>query len=112
MENESTKYIFACNLSELSEGSGKKVVIEDEEIALFREDGQIYALNNFCLHQHKSIIHDGFIEDGFVVCPAHGWKFKLENGKQPGERRGLKSYEVKVEENKVYIKVTKDTFKW
>ena len=51
------------------------------EIAVFKIDSKVFALSNICPHQHTALIYDGFVEDGCVVCPAHGWKFNLRTGK-------------------------------
>ena len=72
MEDGFTK---VCRVSELSENQGKRFLINDVDIAVFKVNGEIFVLNNVCPHQHTSVIYDGFVEDGCVVCPAHGWMF-------------------------------------
>ena len=57
-------------------------------------------------------MYDGFIEEGKVICPAHGWQFDLKTGKIPEGITGLDSYEVKIIQNEVYMKVFKKEFKW
>jgi len=105
-------FSFACSLSDLPSEKGVKVIIDDEEVALFNVKDKVYALSNVCPHQHMSIIQDAFIEDGFVVCPAHGWKFRLEDGMQPDNRNGLRSFETRIVDNSVYVKITKSSFNW
>ena len=109
MEND---FIRVCKLSELNKNSGRKFIVNEMEIAVFKVDEKVFALSNICPHQHSSIIHDGFLEAGHIVCPAHGWKFHLENGKQPGGRRGLDSYQVKIENGEVFVKVFKKSLNW
>ena len=58
------------------------------------------------------IIFDGFIEENKVICPAHGWEFDLETGKQPGGRKGLRVFETFVSEKKLFVKVVPQTFNW
>ncbi len=67
-------------VSELRENQGKRFLINDVDIAVFKVNGEIFVLNNVCPHQHTSIIYDGIIEDGCIVCPAHGWMFNLKTG--------------------------------
>lgn len=57
-------------------------------------------------------MYDGFIEDGCVVCPSHGWEFNLETGIIPGGLRGINSYEVKIEDDDVYVKVFMNEINW
>jgi nitrite reductase/ring-hydroxylating ferredoxin subunit len=101
-----------CNINELTEGKGKRFIIDDLEIALFLLNGKVYALSNICPHLHASIIHDGFLENGFVVCPAHGWKFNLSDGKNESGFNGLISFPVKIENSLVYVDLSVKSLKW
>ena len=101
-----------CSVSQLIEKEGKRFWVNEVEIAVFKVEGKIYALNNVCPHQHSALIYDGFIEDGCVVCPAHGWMFNLETGKMPTKRRGIDYYPVQIIDNDVYVKVHKKEFNW
>ena len=82
-------YTKVCTVSELKENQGKRFLINDVDVAVFKVNDEIYVLNNVCPHQHTTIIYDGIIEDGCVVCPAHGWMFNLKTGKQPTGAKGL-----------------------
>lgn len=98
-------FTFLCKKNELPEKRGKKFIVNETEIAVFKIDGEIFALDNICPHQHSAIIYDGFLEDGFVVCPAHGWKFNLKTGNKDDGNRGLKKYDVIIDEENIYINV-------
>lgn len=101
-----------CKVDDLKEKVGKRFFIDDIEVAIFKVDGKIYALNNICPHQHSALIYDGFIEDCKVICPAHGWEFNLADGKMDNNRKGLDSYEVKIIDDYVYVKVFKKELNW
>ncbi len=101
-----------CNVAELKNNSGKRFIVDDVDVAVFKIDNRIYALSNVCPHQHSPLIYDGFLEDGCVVCPAHGWMFNLETGKTRTGQRGLSSFEVKVENEIVFAKVFKKVLNW
>lgn len=101
-----------CKVSDLSDRQGKRFIVDDTEVALFKVDDQIYALSNICPHQHTALIYDGFIEDECVVCPAHGWKFELSSGKLNTGRNGLASYPVLIKEGDIFIKVTMKEMNW
>lgn len=105
-------YFPVCLYNDLTEKSGKKFIINETEIAVFKVDGKIYVLNNICPHQLSAIIYDGFIEDCFVVCPAHGWKFNLETGKLPTGGNGLQVYENIIENGVIAAKVFPKKFNW
>ena len=101
-----------CSFDELKEDSGRRFIIDDVEIAVFRLWNKIYALSNICPHQRTAMIYDGFIEDGCVVCPAHGWMFDLRTGNTPAGGKGLDTYETKVINDQVFVKVMKKELKW
>jgi len=109
MEDE---FIKICKISELSDNQGKRFLINDVDIAVFKVADDIYVLNNICPHQHTSIIYDGFVEDGCIVCPAHGWMFNLKTGRQPSGARGLDVYPVKIVDDEVYSIVKPKELKW
>ncbi|HCY74798.1 MAG TPA: Rieske (2Fe-2S) protein [Ignavibacteriales bacterium] len=105
-------YTKICSLSDLKEKQGKRFLINDVELAVFKVNNEAYVLNNICPHQHTALIYDGFIEDGCVVCPAHGWMFNLKTGKQPTGARGLDSYPVRIIDDEVYAIVKAKELKW
>jgi nitrite reductase/ring-hydroxylating ferredoxin subunit len=101
-----------CSINELQETVGRRFIINNTEIAVFLLNRKIFVLSNICPHQHSPLIYDGFIEDEFVVCPAHGWKFNLKSGNTPIGSRGLDTYETKVIDGSVYAKVIEKKFSW
>jgi NAD(P)H-dependent nitrite reductase small subunit len=105
-------YKKVCNLSELKDEIGKQIFIDDVEIAVFKVDGEVFALNNICPHQQTHLIHEGFIEDCKIACPVHGWKFDLKTGNLNENRRGLQSFEVKVFDNDICVKVIDKKINW
>jgi len=109
MENGYTK---VCKVSELKENQGKRFLINDVDIAVFKVNDEIFVLGNVCPHQHTSVIFDGFVEDDCVICPAHGWMFNLKTGKQPTGARGLDSYPVRIIDDEVFALVKAKELKW
>lgn len=101
-----------CKVNDLIEKIGQRFFIDDVDVALFKVDGEVYALSNICIHQKAAIIYDGYIENNCVYCPAHGWMFDLKTGKFPQGLKGLDSYEVQIIDDDVFIKVFKKELKW
>jgi len=105
-------YIKICKLSDMKEKQGKRFLVNDVDIAVFKVDDEIFVVNNVCPHQHTALIYDGFIEDGCVVCPAHGWMFNLKTGRQPTGANGLDVYPVQVINGEIYALVKARELKW
>jgi ferredoxin-nitrite reductase len=63
----------------IKEGAAKLVRVNNQEIAVFKHQGKLCALQNDCPHEGGQL-SAGWIEDGAVVCPLHGYKFDLTSG--------------------------------
>ena len=106
------EFVKICKYNELKENEGKQFFVDDVEIAVFKVDGKVYALSNICPHQKTHLIYEGEIENDKVLCPVHGWAFELTTGNLANGRKGLDSYEVKIVNDDVYVKVYKKIFNW
>lgn len=106
------EYLKICKVSDLTDNRGKKFVVGEVEVAVFKIGDDVFAVNNICPHQHMSIIHEGFVEEDYVFCPAHCWEFNLKDGKMKNGRRGLDCYETKVVDGYVYAKVYQKKLNW
>ena len=74
-----------------------------ERIAVFRDGARIGALTNLCAHQNGPI-GEGRIVDGCVVCPWHGWQYRLSDGCAPPPfTEKLATYPVRIREGIVEV---------
>lgn len=104
------EFVKVARTSDLHDHRGTLVRVEMEEIALWRVNGRIYAINNVCPHQHFSMLHQGTIDGIYVACPMHGWSFSLEDGRAKSGSGQGRTYQVKVVGEDVMIE--KPTSKW
>ena len=105
-------FFYICKIDELKESEGKRFYINDADIAVFKIREEIFVVSNICPHQHAPVIHEAFVEDKCVVCPLHGWTFKLTDGKLHSGSRGLDAFPVKIIDEKVYAKVVQKELNW
>lgn len=103
------KFIRACSMDELEEKKGFRLILDDyNDIAIFKIDGNIFAVDNVCPHNHTPKIFQGYIEGKNVLCPVHLYKYSLETGRQSEGLGGtLRTYEVRIEGNDVYVEKPK-----
>lgn len=78
--NAPDEFARAVPLSELPEGTKKKVQIGDVEIVVGRHQGKVFALAEHCAHQGGPLA-EGELKDGTIVCPWHGSTFCVDSGK-------------------------------
>ena len=64
-----SEFHTVCRAGEVPEGAGKTVSVGDKLIALFRDGGQYYAIDDCCPHMGASL-GDGYVEGGVVTCPS------------------------------------------
>jgi nitrite reductase/ring-hydroxylating ferredoxin subunit len=106
---------FVAKLSEFKDGDRRIVFVGDNEIGVFRHDGEFYAYSNFCLHQggpacegltiarveerlrpDKTSMGLYFSEDEMhFVCPWHGMEYDMRTGECVANRKlKLKKYKT------------------
>jgi len=66
-------------LSALREGQGITIFAAGRNVALFKIDGEVLALDGVCPHKGAPL-GLGWCEDGVVACPMHGWRFDIRTG--------------------------------
>jgi nitrite reductase (NADH) small subunit/3-phenylpropionate/trans-cinnamate dioxygenase ferredoxin subunit len=68
-----------CQIADVAEGEGRTVSVGKKLIAVFRENGQYFAIDDVCPHMGASL-SGGFVDRGIVTCPWHAWRFRLNDG--------------------------------
>lgn len=101
-------WLPVAEMDELEPDSAKLVYYGTQQVALFRTNGHLYALNNRCPHARGPLC-DGLMSvngDGPMVrCPWHEAYFSLETGATISgpSPRDVETFQVKIEGNTVYI---------
>ena len=92
-----------CRVDELAEGEGKTVGVGDKLIAVFRQDGRYFAIDDTCPHMGASL-SGGCVENGIVTCPWHAWRFRLADGAWADNPRiKIGCYPVRVQGDDVQV---------
>ncbi len=73
------------------------------------EDDGVYAFENWCTHERDPLIH-GYLEGKYLTCLGHHATFDIRTGRvvvhpNHGDARVLPSYQTKVEDDVVYVRV-------
>ena len=95
-----------ANAADVAPEEPIKVQVGDEDIALYNVDGEYYATSNVCTHGFASMV-DGFQEGDAIECPLHGGRFDIKSGRAlcAPVTEDLRTFEVKVNDGRVYVKV-------
>jgi nitrite reductase/ring-hydroxylating ferredoxin subunit len=101
----SDNFIACSKETDLDEGQMKRVQVSGRPILLVRKGGQFFAVSNICPHMGCSL-DKGILREYMVMCPCHGWKFDIRNGKyEENDAIALVSYNCKVQNGKVYVEI-------
>jgi nitrite reductase (NADH) small subunit/3-phenylpropionate/trans-cinnamate dioxygenase ferredoxin subunit len=103
--NQDVSWTAVAQAEELQDGGSKAFSIGSNEIALFKHGEEYFAVANECAH-YGAPLCGGYVRNGAVMCPWHGWQFDLRTGEcrtAPG--CDIEAFEVKVEHGVVSIAV-------
>jgi len=101
-----TDFVKVCSITDIKSGNSKKFKVKNNEIALFNVNGKFYAIGAVCSHAGGPL-DEGYVENEEVECPWHAARFDLKSGHatNPPASNNVSSYEVKIQDNDVLIKV-------
>ena len=86
-----------ASVDDLKDGESLLVECGERRIAVFRYDGQFWAIENECPHKGGSL-HEGTVQDGVVSCPWHQWQFDIRTGISPvNSLSKVKTYSTRVQ---------------
>tara|TARA_B100000929_G_C15368569_1_gene373540 strand:+ start:148 stop:447 length:300 start_codon:yes stop_codon:yes gene_type:complete len=90
--------------SKLVEYIPQKVTVGDFNLALFRVEDNVYALDDLCTHAEASL-SEGEVFDCKIECPLHGAEFDLKSGEAvtPPATKDVKTYETVEKDGWIYI---------
>ena len=73
------KWTDVASDDDVHEGTLTAVEVENRKVLLTRVSGKVCALENTCSHAGGPL-NEGTVENGDVICPWHGSRFRLSDG--------------------------------
>ena len=73
------EWITVAHIDAIPDDRGKVVEVEGRQIALFRVEGAVHAIDNRCPHEGGPL-GAGPFQNGVVTCPWHQWRFDVRTG--------------------------------
>lgn len=100
-----TNWIKAAKAGDVPSNTGLAVEIEGQAVALYKVDGQVYAIEGVCPHAGGPLA-EGSLNGCLAMCPWHGWEFDVKTGKCDfNSDIAVKTYPVKEEKGEIFIKI-------
>lgn len=94
-----------CRVDELAEGESRMFEVANKLVAIFRQEGKYFAIDDTCPHMGDSL-SQGFVENGIVTCPWHAWRFRLADGAWADNPRiKIGSYPIRVMDGEIQVQI-------
>ncbi len=74
-----TDWIDVCAADSVAENENVIVEVDGTDVAIFKIEGQFYAIEDVCSHDGAEIA-SGELEGDEIICPRHGARFCVKTG--------------------------------
>jgi len=101
-----SEFTRVCKVTDLPDPGQLVVEVGDRLVALFRVDGEFWAIDDLCTHDGGPLA-DGELDGHAIICPRHGARFDIRTGRvlSMPATRDITAHEVKVEGEEVWIRM-------
>lgn len=99
-------WVAAIRADSLEPNDATRIQHKETCIAIYNLAGRFYATAGVCSHAH-AFLSEGYIDGQTIECPLHQGLFHIPTGMplSPPVTEPLKTYETKIEEGTVYVRV-------
>jgi 3-phenylpropionate/trans-cinnamate dioxygenase ferredoxin subunit len=100
----SASFERVARADDLPENGQCLVSVGGKAVLLCRSDGQFFAVQNRCTHDHEQLV-GGHIRKCTIVCPFHGARFSLKSGMPfgPPAFEPIETYPVRIVDGHVEV---------
>ena len=97
------------SLEEL-EKKGKSIFKKgNKQIAIFKTDNDIFAIDNRCPHEGYPLLQGTHDEKCVLTCNWHNWKFDMKTGECLTGGDNVRTYPIVIKDNQVFLELTEPT---
>jgi 3-phenylpropionate/trans-cinnamate dioxygenase ferredoxin subunit len=98
-------WVEVIDQNALAEGDNVVVDVDGTDVAVFKIDGEFYAIEDVCSHDGAEIA-SGEVEGDEIICPRHGARFCIKTGavKAPPAYEDIACFPVRIESGKVQVR--------
>lgn len=98
-------WLDVMNESALAEGGNTVVDVDGTEVAIFKIEGQCYAIADLCTHDGGEIASGTVVGDE-IICPRHGARFCIRTGevKSPPAYENIDCFPVRIVDGRIQVR--------
>lgn len=98
-------FVKVARVDEIPTGTGKSVIVDGRDIAVFNVDGVFHAIENDCKHRGGPLA-EGELDGTIVTCPLHAWTYDVATGECFDDPAcGVQKFAVKVEGDDLLLEI-------
>ncbi len=100
-----SEWVDVIDQNALTDGEHVIVDVDGTEVAVFKLDGNFYAIEDVCTHDGAEIA-SGVLDGDEIICPRHGARFCIKTGefRSPPAYENIACFPVKIENGRVKVK--------
>ncbi|MDX8403759.1 MAG: non-heme iron oxygenase ferredoxin subunit [Mariprofundaceae bacterium] len=100
------EWIDVCAEGDLQPGERRIVATDVAEIAIFNLEGELYAIEDVCTHDGGELA-SGMCEGDQIICPRHGARFCIRNGKAltPPAYEDVETFSVRIDLGRIQLDI-------
>jgi 3-phenylpropionate/trans-cinnamate dioxygenase ferredoxin component len=89
----------------LADGEHIVVDLDGTDVAVFKIEGQFYAIEDICTHDGAELA-SGELDGDEIICPRHGARFCVKTGavKSPPAYENIACFPIRVEADQVQVR--------
>ena len=99
-------WIYVCEKSDIDLEDLIRFDYKDKTFCVYHIKDGFFATEGICTHEEVHL-EDGLVTDDEIECPMHQGIFNIKTGAviQDPPCKALKTYKVKLDEDKIYINI-------
>ncbi len=100
------EWVDVCNEGNLPQGERMVVDTDAGKIAIFHLSQGLYAIEDRCSHDNGELA-SGELDDDTIICPRHGARFCIFNGKAltPPAYENIEVFKVRTLEGMIQVDI-------
>lgn len=99
-------FVNLGHIPDLEEKGRAVIKLGERQIAVFKTDTGIYAINNRCPHEGYPLVQGSLKKNCQLACNWHGWTFDLQSGKAIQGRDAVKTYPIERRGEDIWVDLT------
>lgn len=102
---EGLDFQTVAKVAAIPDGEGRSFAVNGRMIAVFKRDGEYFAINDSCPHMGASLA-SGYLDGSEVICPWHAWRFCVKDGlwlDNPKSKVRTETFAVRIQGDEIQV---------